>query len=251
MLKKKKKVFSKTKSLSVEFFTFRRQYLKTKMKFSLIILLALATLCSCSLLEMSQVLWSQILNGGYHRIGKLDPLRVPVVKVDQSEGDASYRVILRDLEIGGLNKSRLESVHIARGKLKSNLSDSEAGYVSYNEQRDLDSIRYRFHTLVKETKTKSNSGSEKFERIVQYDPVAIRTREEEEFLGIFGKGNSNNQQQQRQNYENFEEIENDQQQHQQQHVSSEYEESRNKQTKEHKGPQSSYGNMRVVDNVSE
>lgn len=135
-----------------------------------------------SLLEMSQVLWSRVLNGGYHRVGKLDPLHVPVVKVDQSEGNTSYRVVLKNLEIRGLNASRIESVHIARGSLKSNLSDSEAGYVSYDEQKGLDSIRYRFHTLVKEPKPSGEleeSASEQFDRVVEYDPSTQRAKNEE------------------------------------------------------------------------
>lgn len=139
---------------------------------SVILLLAVATLTSASLLEMSQVLWSRVLDGGYRKLGKLDPLEVPVVKVDQSEGNTSYRVILRNLRVGGLNDSRIESVHIVRGKLKSNLTDSEAGYVSYNEQRGMDSVRYRFHTLIKEPRGQSSEieqrASEQFDRI--FDP---------------------------------------------------------------------------------
>ncbi|XP_076683076.1 uncharacterized protein LOC143376505 [Andrena cerasifolii] len=147
-----------------------------------------------SLLEMSQQLWSKLLTGGFAKTGKLDPLRVPVIKVDQSEGDTSYRIILRNVEISGLNDSTLESIHIARGRLKSNLSELEAGYVSYSDLRDLDSIRYRFHTLIKEPKTQNESfeaivsatnqeskfrassreqeGS--FERLRQYDPFLLK-----------------------------------------------------------------------------
>lgn len=114
------------------------------------ILLALFIVSSvnCGLLEMSQIFWTKAVSGGLTKIGKLDPLRVPVIKVDQSEGDTSYRMILRNLEIFGLNESTLESIHIARGKLKSN--QTETRYVSYSDLRDVDSIRYRFHTMTKE-----------------------------------------------------------------------------------------------------
>ncbi|XP_015436040.1 PREDICTED: uncharacterized protein LOC107191492 [Dufourea novaeangliae] len=115
-----------------------------------------------SLLDMSQQLWAKLLSGGFSKAGKLDPLRVPVIKVDQSEGDTSYRIILRNVEINGLNDSTVESIHIAKGRLKSNLSELEAGYVSYSDLRDLDSIRYRFHTLIKEPKLQNES----FEAIV-------------------------------------------------------------------------------------
>ncbi|XP_011050529.1 PREDICTED: uncharacterized protein LOC105143750 [Acromyrmex echinatior] len=99
---------------------------------------------------MSQMLWNKTVSGGMTKIGKLDPMRVPLIKIDQSEGDANYRVILKNLEIIGLNGSVLESVHVARGGLKSNLSETEAGYVSYSDFRDVDSIRYRFHTVTRE-----------------------------------------------------------------------------------------------------
>ncbi|XP_015604898.1 uncharacterized protein LOC107272341 [Cephus cinctus] len=124
----------------------------------ILLILALTSLARCSLLEMSQVLWTKLLAGGITKFGTLDPLRVPVIKVDQSEGDTRYRIVLRNLEVKGFNESVLESVHIARGRLKSNLSDFEAGYVSYNELKDLDSIRYRFHTLVKEPKNATGPG---------------------------------------------------------------------------------------------
>lgn len=147
-----------------------------------------------SLLEMSQQLWTKLLTGGFSKTGKLDPLRVPVIKVDQSEGDTSYRIILRNVEITGLNESTLESIHIARGRLKSNLTDLEAGYVSYSDLRDLDSIRYRFHTLVKEPKDRNESfeavvsatnqenkfvasskeEDKRFERLRQYDPFLLK-----------------------------------------------------------------------------
>ncbi|OXU30217.1 hypothetical protein TSAR_013134 [Trichomalopsis sarcophagae] len=152
----------------------------------LIVLELVATMTSASLLDMSQVLWSRVLDGGYRKVGKVDPLLVPVVKVDQSEGNTSYRVILRNLRVTGLNASTIESVHVVRGKLKSNLSDSEAGYVSYNEQKGMDSIRYRFHTLVKEPKGQSSEveqrATEQFERIVQFDPIATRVNGEQEDL---------------------------------------------------------------------
>lgn len=97
------------------------------------------------------------MSGGLTKIGKLDPLRVPVIKIDQSEGETSYRVILRNLEIVGLNESILESIHIARSELTSNLSDFEAGYVSYSNIRDVDSIRYRFHTMMREANVPKGS----------------------------------------------------------------------------------------------
>lgn len=95
------------------------------------------------------MLWNKTVTGGMTKIGRLDPLRVPLIKVDQSEGNANYRLILKNLEIVGLNESVLESIHVARGRL-SNLSELEAGYVSYSDLRDLDSIRYRFHTMMRE-----------------------------------------------------------------------------------------------------
>ncbi|CAK9811445.1 hypothetical protein ANTQUA_LOCUS6816 [Anthophora quadrimaculata] len=160
-------------------------------------LLALAN-CQGSLLEMSQQLWGKLLSGGFSKTGKLDPLRVPVIKVDQSEGDTSYRIILRNMEIVGLNESTLDSIHIARGRLKSNLSDLEAGYVSYSDLRDLDSIRYRFHTLIKEPKAQNESfeaivsatnqeskliaspreQESQFDRIRQYDPFLMKIQAE-------------------------------------------------------------------------
>ncbi|XP_017797370.1 PREDICTED: uncharacterized protein LOC108578528 [Habropoda laboriosa] len=160
-------------------------------------LLAMAN-CQGSLLEMSQQLWTKLLTGGFAKAGKLDPLRVPVIKVDQSEGDTSYRIILRNMEIVGLNESTLDSIHIARGRLKSNLSDLEAGYVSYSDLRDLDSIRYRFHTLIKEPKTQNETfeaivsatnresklvaspreQESQFERIRQYDPFLMKIQAE-------------------------------------------------------------------------
>ncbi|XP_020710719.2 uncharacterized protein LOC105690450 [Athalia rosae] len=135
-----------------------------KMKILIIALFAFGVPADCSsLLEMSQVLWSRLLAGGLIKGGPLDPLRIPVVKVDQSEGNTSYRIVLRNVEVRGLNLSTLESVHLARGRLKSNLSELEAGYVSYADLRELDSIRYRFHTLVKERKPKNvNAGTDEF-----------------------------------------------------------------------------------------
>ena len=125
-----------------------------------IFLLAFVAMADSSLLEMSQTLWNKVLAGGLTKIGALDPLRVPVVKVDQSEGNTSYRMILRSVEIIGLNSSTLESVHIARGRLKTNLSEHEAGYVSYSDQKELDTIRYRFHTVVKEPKGEESQNLE-------------------------------------------------------------------------------------------
>ncbi|XP_076287686.1 uncharacterized protein LOC143212611 [Lasioglossum baleicum] len=147
-----------------------------------------------SLLAMSQDLWSKLLSGGIAKAGKLDPLKVPVIKVDQSEGDTSYRIILRNVEITGLNESTLDSIHIAKGRLKSNLSELEAGYVSYSDLRDLDAIRYRFHTLMKEPKLQNESfeaivsatnqeskfkaasreQESRFERLRQYDPFLMK-----------------------------------------------------------------------------
>lgn len=116
---------------------------------ALLILLA-ASQASCALLEMSRTLWSKAVAGGLTRIGKLDPLRVPLIKVDQSEGDTSYRMTLRNLEIAGLNESILESVHVARGGLSSSPSErGAAGYVSYSDLRDVDAVRYRFHTMAR------------------------------------------------------------------------------------------------------
>lgn len=144
--------------------------------------LTLVSLANCqgTLLEMSQQLWAKLLSGGFSKAGKLDPLKVPTIKVDQSEGNTSYRIILRNVEITGLNESSLDSIHIARGRLKSNLSELEAGYVSYSDLRDLDSIRYRFHTLIKEPKGQNES----FEAIVsaanrQINKFATGSREEE------------------------------------------------------------------------
>lgn len=114
----------------------------------LFLILSLAVLSDASLLQLSQTLWRRLLDGGIEKVGPLDPLRVPAIKVDQSEGNTSYRVTLRDVEIVGLNDSTLESIHLARGKLRSNFSEVEAGYVTYTNLRDVDTIRYRFHTMV-------------------------------------------------------------------------------------------------------
>ncbi|XP_032681272.1 uncharacterized protein LOC116848844 isoform X2 [Odontomachus brunneus] len=115
-----------------------------------LLILSTATSARCGLLEMSQTLWTKVVSGSLTKIGKLDPLRVPLIKVDQSEGDTSYRIILRNLEIVGLNESTLESIHVARGGLKSNLSELEAGYVSYSDLRDVESVKYKFHTMMRE-----------------------------------------------------------------------------------------------------
>lgn len=127
-----------------------------------LLILSTITLARCALLEMSRTLWNKTVSGDLTKIGKLDPLRVPVIKIDQSEGETSYRVILRNLEIVGLNESILESIHVARGGLNSNLSEFEAGYVSYNNIRDVDSVRYRFHTMMREP----NVPKEDFEAVV-------------------------------------------------------------------------------------
>ncbi|KAL6428595.1 hypothetical protein ACFW04_007904 [Cataglyphis niger] len=126
------------------------QRLKSQNTFHILLLLSTISLARCALLEMSRMLWNKTVSGGLAKIGKLDPLRVPVIKVDQSEGETSYRVILRNLQIVGLNESILESIHVARGGIKSNLSEFEAGYMSYGNMRDVDSIRYRFHTMMRE-----------------------------------------------------------------------------------------------------
>ncbi|XP_015181598.1 PREDICTED: uncharacterized protein LOC107068875, partial [Polistes dominula] len=136
------------------------------------------TITNCSLLELSQSMWSKLLAGGLSKVGQLDPLRVPMVKVDQSEGNTSYRMVLRNIEISGLNDSTVESIQVARGKLRSNLSDLEAGFVTYSDLGDLESIRYKFHTVVnnmrKENKdvavATSAFNSSKFEQITEYLP---------------------------------------------------------------------------------
>lgn len=163
--------------------------------------LTLTSLANCqgTLLEMSQQLWAKLLSGGFSKAGRLDPLKVPMIKVDQSEGNTSYRIILRNVEITGLNESTLDSVHIARGRLRSNLSELEAGYVSYSDLRDLDSIRYRFHTLIKEPKGQNESfeaivsatdqrinkfangpreEESRFERLRMYDPFLMKIQAE-------------------------------------------------------------------------
>jgi len=61
-----------------------------------LLMLSMMTLTRCGLLEVSQMLWNKTVLGSITKIGKLDPLRVPLIKVDQSEGDANYRVILGD-----------------------------------------------------------------------------------------------------------------------------------------------------------
>ncbi|KAL0101136.1 hypothetical protein PUN28_018767 [Cardiocondyla obscurior] len=115
----------------------------------------------CALLEMSRVLWNKTVSGAT-KIGKVDPLRVPLIKVDQTEGDANYRVILTNLEVAGLNGSILESVHVARGAPRANLSELADGYVSYSDLRDVDTIRYRFHTMTREP----SAPKETFEAVV-------------------------------------------------------------------------------------
>ncbi|XP_070162425.1 uncharacterized protein [Polyergus mexicanus] len=127
-----------------------------------LLILSTITLARCALLEISRMLWNKTVSGGLTKIGKLDPLRVPVIKIDQSEGEVNYRVILRNLEIVGLNESILESIHVARGGLNSNLSEFEAGYVSYSNVRDVDSIKYRFHTMMRD----ADVAKESFEDVV-------------------------------------------------------------------------------------
>ncbi|KYM82026.1 hypothetical protein ALC53_07510, partial [Atta colombica] len=122
-----------------------------------LLMLSMMTLTRCGLLEVSQMIWNKTVSGGITKIGKLDPLRVPLIKIDQSEGDVNYRVILKNLEIIGLNGSVLESVHVACGRLKSNLNETEVGYVSYSDLRDMDSIRYRFHTVTREPSVSKES----------------------------------------------------------------------------------------------
>ncbi|KAL2747542.1 Circadian clock-controlled protein [Vespula maculifrons] len=152
------------------------KYLKILLGFYMLVL------AKCSLLEMSQTMWAKLLAGGLSKVGQLDPLRVPMVKVDQSEGNTSYRMILRNIEISGLNDSTIESIHVARGKLRSNLSELEAGYVTYSDLGDLESIRYKFHTVVNNMRkdnsddvttsefNSSRSNDDRFERITQYQP---------------------------------------------------------------------------------
>lgn len=136
--------------------------LESQNVFRTLLILSTITLARCALLEMSRLLWNKTVSGGLTKIGKLDPLRVPVIKIDQSEGETSYRVILRNLEIVGFNESILESIHVVRSELISNLSDFEAGYVSYSNVRDVDSVRYRFHTMMREP----NVAKESFEDVV-------------------------------------------------------------------------------------
>lgn len=138
------------------------QGLASQTIFHILLILSTITLARCALLEISRMLWNKTVSGGLTKIGKLDPLRVPVIKIDQSEGEVSYRVILRNLEIVGLNESILESIHVVRGGLNSSLSEFEAGYVSYSNIRDVDSIRYRFHTMMREPSTPKES----FEAVV-------------------------------------------------------------------------------------
>jgi len=76
------------------------------------------------------------------------------------------------LEIIGLNGSVLESVHVARGRLKSNLNETEVGYVNYSDFRDMDSIRYRFHTVTRE----SSVSKESFQAIVSPTNRAVDIR---------------------------------------------------------------------------
>ncbi|XP_044588825.1 uncharacterized protein LOC123268004 [Cotesia glomerata] len=177
----------------------------------LYLLIALISKASCatSLLEMSQNLWSKFLNGGLVNIGPLDPLRIPMVKVDQSQNKTNYRIILKNIEITGLNQSTLESIHIGKGSVKSNLSEYEAGYVSYSDRNVIDSIRYRFHTVVKEPKTQDSE-----ELRVQ----PIETFEESESENRYANDQSQrryNNQQSQQRYTNGQQRFNNDQQNQQ------------------------------------
>ncbi|XP_035729040.1 uncharacterized protein LOC118444665 isoform X1 [Vespa mandarinia] len=161
------------------------KYLKILLGFYMLVI------TKCSLLEMSQMMWAKFLAGGLSKVGQLDPLRVPMVKVDQSEGNTSYRIILRNIEILGLNDSTIESIHVGRGKLRSNLSELEAGYVTYSDLGDLESIRYKFHTVVNNMRNIMNSkddvatsefnssryNDERFERTMQYQPARQSTYE--------------------------------------------------------------------------
>lgn len=184
-----------------DFSKLKRRTRKMKSLSLIFLALTLTSLANCqgTLLEMSQQLWAKLLSGGFSKAGRLDPLKVPMIKVDQSEGNTSYRIILRNVEITGLNESTLDSIHIARGRLRSNLSELEAGYVSYSDLRDLDSIRYRFHTLVKEPKGQNESfeaivsatdqrtnrfangpreEESRFERLRMYDPFLMKIQAE-------------------------------------------------------------------------
>ncbi|XP_029169661.1 uncharacterized protein LOC114939520 [Nylanderia fulva] len=138
------------------------QRLASQTIFHILLILSTITLARCALLEMSRMLWNKTVSGGLTKIGKLDPLKVPIIKIDQSEGEINYRVILRNLEIVGLNESFLESIHVVRGGLNSNLSEFETGYVSYSNIRDVDSIKYRFHTMMREP----SEPKESFEAVV-------------------------------------------------------------------------------------
>ncbi|XP_014470288.1 PREDICTED: uncharacterized protein LOC106742133 [Dinoponera quadriceps] len=144
-----------------------------------LLILSTATLARCGLLEMSQMLWTKTVSGAPTKIGKLDPLRVPLIKVNQSEDDISYRIILRNLEIVGLNESTLESIHVARGRLKSNLSEVEAGYVSYSDLRDVESVRYRFHTMMRE----GNPPKESFATVSSSQAAGTSSRYQESRVG--------------------------------------------------------------------
>lgn len=163
-----------------------------------LLILSTSTLTRCGLLEMSQTLWTKLVTGGLTKIGKLDPLRVPLIKVDQSEGDTSYRIILRNLEILGLNESTLESVHVARGGLKSNLSELEAGYVSYSDLRDVESVRYRFHTMMKQL----NAPKESLEAVVSPSSRAAEVRASSRYQE--NRGRTGNLQQNQQGFSAFE-----------------------------------------------
>ncbi|XP_057337486.1 transcription factor SPT20 homolog [Microplitis mediator] len=156
------------------------------------------SLGNINLLEMSQTLWSKLLNGGLTNIGPLDPLRIPVVKVDQSQNKTNYRIILNNIEIVGLNQSTLESIHIGKGRVKSNLSEHEAGYVSYSDRNVIDSIRYRFHTVVKEPKTQDN---EQF-KVQSIETFKTSDRQDQYTNDPSQKTYYNNNQQSQQRYNN-------------------------------------------------
>lgn len=175
------------------------------------LLIALISKASCatSLLEMSQNLWSKFLNGGLANIGPLDPLRIPMVKVDQSQNKTNYRIILKNIEIAGLNQSTLESIHIGKGSVKSNLSEHEAGYVSYSDRNVIDSIRYRFHTVVKEPKTQDSE-----ELRVQPIETFEESESENQYANDQSQRRYNNQQSQ-QRYTNGQQRFNNNQENQQ------------------------------------
>ncbi|XP_034934997.1 putative uncharacterized protein DDB_G0282499 [Chelonus insularis] len=168
--------------------------------YTLCFFLITLSLSNANLLEMSRTLWSKFLNGGLSNIGSLDPLRIPQVKVDQSHGHTSYRLMLSNVQIFGLNSSTLESIHIGRGSVKSNSSEKEAGYVTYTDQNIIDSIRYRFHTADQES-NKPDQTSEKLgvESIEKFGDGS-RSRNQDDGLSL--RAHSNRNEEQKNNYQN-------------------------------------------------